>query len=52
MRQADWDVTAALPAYQAARQPILSKIVTAAGQSAAWYEDFGAHMALDPDTLR
>ncbi|WP_199221255.1 FAD-dependent monooxygenase [Maritimibacter sp. 55A14] len=45
---ADWDVAQALPAYQAARQPVLEKIVTAARNSAAWYEGFGEHMALDP----
>jgi 2-polyprenyl-6-methoxyphenol hydroxylase-like FAD-dependent oxidoreductase len=48
LQEADWNVAAALPAYQAARQPILQKIVTAARASAAWYEDFGTHMQLDP----
>jgi 2-polyprenyl-6-methoxyphenol hydroxylase-like FAD-dependent oxidoreductase len=48
LRDADWDVTAALPAYQSERQPVLNKIVTAARQSADWYEDFGTHMQLDP----
>lgn len=48
LRDADWDVAAALPAYQAARQPVLNKIVTAAQASANWYEDFGTHMQLDP----
>ncbi len=48
LRDANWDVATALPAYQAARAPVLAKIVTAARRSAAWYEDFGAHMALDP----
>lgn len=44
----DWDVPAALPAYQAAREPILRKLVTAARASADWYDDFGAHMAQGP----
>jgi 2-polyprenyl-6-methoxyphenol hydroxylase-like FAD-dependent oxidoreductase len=48
LRDADWDVVTALPAYQSARQPVLDKIVTAARASAAWYEDFGDHMDLDP----
>ena len=48
LRDADWSVAEALPAYQAARQPILTKIVTAARQSAQWYEDFGTHMQRDP----
>lgn len=48
LRDSDWDVAAALPDYQAARQPILSKITAAARLSADWYENFGAHMALDP----
>lgn len=48
LRGADWDVATALPAYQAERQPVLNKIVTAARQSANWYEDFGSHMQLDP----
>lgn len=44
----DWDIEAALPAYQAARQPVLEKIVTAACRSADWYERFDEHMALPP----
>jgi len=44
----DWDIAAALPAYQAARAPVLRKLVTAARASADWYDDFGAHMALEP----
>ena len=43
-----WEVARALPAYQAARQPVLEKIVRAAERSAAWYERFEAHMALEP----
>ena len=44
----DWDVAAALPAWQAERQPVLDKIVTAALASARWYEQFDRHMQLDP----
>ncbi|NMM44471.1 monooxygenase [Rhodospirillaceae bacterium KN72] len=40
------DVATALPAYQAARKPIVEKIVTAANLSAHWYEDFVANMDL------
>ena len=49
LRATNWDIKQALPAYQAAREPVLRKIVRAAQQSGDWYEDFGAHMALDPD---
>lgn len=42
------DVAAALPAYEAARRPVVDKLVAAAHASAAWYENFGAHMALEP----
>jgi 2-polyprenyl-6-methoxyphenol hydroxylase-like FAD-dependent oxidoreductase len=40
------DVTAALPAYEAARRPVLEKIVAGADASAQWYEDFAEHMTL------
>lgn len=40
------DIAAALPAFEAARRPILEKIVAGANRSAAWYENFGEHMAL------
>jgi 2-polyprenyl-6-methoxyphenol hydroxylase-like FAD-dependent oxidoreductase len=42
------DVVKALPAYEAARRPVLEKIVTAAIESARWYENFAEHMALPP----
>lgn len=48
LRDNNWNVAQALPAYQAARQPIVEKIVGAARRSADWYEQFDAHMALDP----
>jgi len=38
------DITAALPAFEAARRPIVEKIVTGAMASAAWYENFAGHM--------
>ena len=43
----NFDVATALPAWQAERQPVLDKIVSAANRSAEWYEQFPEHMALD-----
>jgi len=43
---ADGDIEDALPAYQDARKPIVSKIVNAANRSADWYEGFGERMDL------
>ena len=51
LRAADWDVARALPAYQAARAPVLAKILEAARRSAIWYEDFGSQMQRDPDSF-
>ncbi|MEM8877824.1 MAG: FAD-dependent monooxygenase [Pseudomonadota bacterium] len=48
LQETDFYVADALPLYQAARQPILNKIVRAAETSAGWYEDFGTHMSLEP----
>ncbi len=42
------DVGAALPAFEAARRPILEKLVAGANGSAAWYEHFAEHMQLAP----
>ena len=42
------DVGAALAAYEAARRPILEKLVAAANGSAEWYERFPEHMQLAP----
>jgi len=39
---------AALAAYEAARRPILEKLVAGANGSADWYEHFGEHMRLAP----
>ncbi|MGE3145197.1 MAG: FAD-dependent monooxygenase [Pseudorhodoplanes sp.] len=38
----------AFAAYEAARRPVLEKIVRAADASAEWYEQFAAHMRLAP----
>ena len=48
LRQCDFDVARALPAFQAAREPVLTKLTGAALRSANWYERFGEHMRLDP----
>lgn len=42
------DVPAALAHYQATRQPILEKLLTAAHASAMWHESFPTHMQLAP----
>lgn len=42
------DVASALPAFEAARRPIVEKLVAAANASAAWYEHFAEHMRLAP----
>ena len=48
LEQTGWDVARALPAYQAARQPILDKLAGAARLSADWYEAYDTHMDLEP----
>ena len=42
------DVAAALPAFEAARRPIVDKLVAGAIASAAWHENFAEHMELAP----
>ena len=42
------DVPGALAAYEAARRPILEKLVAGANGSADWYEHFAEHMQLAP----
>jgi 2-polyprenyl-6-methoxyphenol hydroxylase-like FAD-dependent oxidoreductase len=42
------DIPAALSAYEAARRPILEKIVNGANSSMGWYERFAEHMRLSP----
>jgi 2-polyprenyl-6-methoxyphenol hydroxylase-like FAD-dependent oxidoreductase len=46
--EAEKDVASSLARYQAERQPIVKKLVTAARTSAGWYEHFAEHMKLDP----
>jgi len=42
------DVPAALASFEAARRPIVEKLVAAADASAAWYERFPEHMKFAP----
>ena len=42
------DIPAALQTFEAARRPVLEKLVAAANASGAWYERFAEHMALAP----
>jgi 2-polyprenyl-6-methoxyphenol hydroxylase-like FAD-dependent oxidoreductase len=42
------DLPAALAAYEKARKLIVTRLVVAANSSAAWYERFAEHMALEP----
>jgi 2-polyprenyl-6-methoxyphenol hydroxylase-like FAD-dependent oxidoreductase len=44
--EAERDIPAGLARYQAERQPIVKKLVTAARTSADWYEKFPEHMKL------
>jgi 2-polyprenyl-6-methoxyphenol hydroxylase-like FAD-dependent oxidoreductase len=44
----DDDIAAALPAFEAARRPIVDKLLAGAMASAAWYENFAEHMELAP----
>ncbi len=48
LREQRHDVPAALAAYEAARRPVVGKLVTAANRSAEWYEHFPEHMRLAP----
>ncbi len=48
LHEAGGDIGEALPAYEAARKPIVEKIVRGAAESASWYENFAEHMALAP----
>src|ERR1700687_2742468 len=45
--EAEPDIFGALARYQAGRQPIVKKLVTAARTSADWYEKFPEHMQTD-----
>jgi len=42
------DLPAALAAFEAARRPVVEKLVAAADASAEWYERFPEHMKLSP----
>jgi 2-polyprenyl-6-methoxyphenol hydroxylase-like FAD-dependent oxidoreductase len=42
------DLPSALATYEAARRPVLEKLMAGANGSAAWYEHFSDHMALAP----
>jgi 2-polyprenyl-6-methoxyphenol hydroxylase-like FAD-dependent oxidoreductase len=44
--EAEGDLPAALAQYEAARKPVVKKLVGAARASAAWYEKFPEHMKL------
>ena len=44
--EAEASIRDALARYEAARKPIVQKLVAAARASAAWYENFPAHMKL------
>jgi 2-polyprenyl-6-methoxyphenol hydroxylase-like FAD-dependent oxidoreductase len=46
--QAEADIGRALESYEAARRPIVEKLVAAADASAAWYDRFPEHMKLAP----
>lgn len=48
LREHPGSVADALAAFEAARKPIVRKLVTAAESSADWYERFGEHMRLAP----
>ncbi len=48
LRDAPGNVPAALSAYEAARRPIVDKIIAAADASAEWYERFAEHIRLAP----
>jgi 2-polyprenyl-6-methoxyphenol hydroxylase-like FAD-dependent oxidoreductase len=45
--EAEADIPRALARYEAERKPAVKKLVTAARESAEWYENFPAHMKLD-----
>ena len=47
MEAAPDNLAGALAAYEAARKPIVKKLVAAARSSADWYENFPEHMQLD-----
>jgi 2-polyprenyl-6-methoxyphenol hydroxylase-like FAD-dependent oxidoreductase len=48
LREHPESIADALGAFEAARRPIVEKLVAAANASADWYEHFAAHMRLEP----
>jgi 2-polyprenyl-6-methoxyphenol hydroxylase-like FAD-dependent oxidoreductase len=48
LREQRHDLPAALAAYEAARRPVVDKLVAGANRSAEWYEHFPEHMQLAP----
>ena len=42
------DLPAGLARFEAARRPIVEKLVAASKRSAAWYDGFAEHMRLEP----
>ena len=44
----EYPLPEALPAFEAARRPIVDKLVAAADASGAWYDRFAEHMKLAP----
>jgi len=48
LREQRASIAEALAAFEAARKPIVRKLVTAANASADWYERFAGHMRLEP----
>ncbi len=48
LHEEEGDVPRALEAFEAARRPIVEKLVAAADASGAWYDRFPEHMQLEP----
>ena len=48
LREHPGSIVDALGAFEAARKPIVAKLVAAANASADWYERFAEHMRLEP----
>jgi len=48
LREHPASIVDALAAFEAARKPIVAKLVAAANASAGWYERFAEHMRLEP----
>jgi 2-polyprenyl-6-methoxyphenol hydroxylase-like FAD-dependent oxidoreductase len=42
------DIPSAVAAFEAVRKPAVARLTQAANRSAEWYENFAAHMRLDP----